>query len=102
MATVAIDPNDALTEWIEPDGLYEVIDGRNLEKPTGAYENWLAGVFFGVLDPYAEANASVELYKNRYLTSVPTLIASAVPTLHSFRSSAGRGTGVFRRPDRGA
>jgi Uma2 family endonuclease len=45
-----------LTDQSEPDGLYEVIGGRVVEKPMGAYEYWLAGVMFGVLDRYAEAN----------------------------------------------
>jgi Uma2 family endonuclease len=56
VATVATDPEGALTDQVEPDGLYEVIDGRIVEKAMGAYENWLAGVFFGVLDRYTEAN----------------------------------------------
>jgi Uma2 family endonuclease len=49
MATVA-------TDQVEPDGLYEVIDGRIVEKTIGVYENWLAAVMFGVLDRYTEAN----------------------------------------------
>jgi Uma2 family endonuclease len=57
VATVAVDPNGALTKQVEPDGLYEVIDGRFVEKAMSAYENWLAGVFFGVLDRYSEASA---------------------------------------------
>jgi Uma2 family endonuclease len=56
VASVATDSQSALPEQLEPDGLYEVIDGRIVEKPMGAYENWLAVVFFGVLHGYAEAN----------------------------------------------
>ena len=43
MATVTPEPQIGLTDQVEPDGLYEVIDGRIVEKATGAYENWLAG-----------------------------------------------------------
>ena len=39
MATVAPERPEILSE---PDGLYEVIDGRVVEKPMGAYECWLA------------------------------------------------------------
>jgi len=56
MATVATDLQSALTDQVEPDGLYEVIDGRIVEKAMGVYENWLAAVMFGVLDRYTEAN----------------------------------------------
>ena len=35
MATVAPERPEILSE---PDGLYEVIDGRVVEKPMGAYE----------------------------------------------------------------
>jgi Uma2 family endonuclease len=56
MATVAPDPLQTLAGQSEPDGLYEVIDGRIVEKSMGAYEYWLAGVIFGVLDRYAEAH----------------------------------------------
>jgi Uma2 family endonuclease len=56
MATVAPDPLQAITTQSEPNGLYEVIDGHIVEKARGAYEYWLAGVIFGVLDRYTEAN----------------------------------------------
>jgi Uma2 family endonuclease len=56
LATVASDPNAALTVQVEPDGLYEVIDGRIVEKVMGAYENWLAAVFCGVLNRYTDEN----------------------------------------------
>jgi Uma2 family endonuclease len=58
VATIETDPHAALTDQVEPEGLYEVIDGRIVEKAIGAYENWLAAVIFGVLDRYAEANAA--------------------------------------------
>jgi Uma2 family endonuclease len=56
MATGAPDQSDVLTDQSEPDGLYEVIDGRIVEKTMGVYENWLAGVLFGELDPYIKAH----------------------------------------------
>ena len=42
MATVALEPVEPLPGTGEPDGLYEVIDGRIVEKPMGVYEYWLA------------------------------------------------------------
>jgi Uma2 family endonuclease len=58
MAAVALDQPDHLTVPSEPDGLYEVIDGRIVEKAMGAYECWFASVMFGALDPYNQANPS--------------------------------------------
>ena len=51
MATVALEPVDPLAGKREPDCLYEVIDGRIVEKAMGAYECWFASVMFGSLDP---------------------------------------------------
>jgi hypothetical protein len=56
MATVAPEQFERPTNWIEPDGLYEVIDGRVVEKTMGAYECWLAALLFGALDTYLKAN----------------------------------------------
>jgi Uma2 family endonuclease len=56
MATVELDPLDPLAGEKEPEGLYEVVDGRIVEKTRGAYENLLAGLFYGVIDGYAEAH----------------------------------------------
>jgi Uma2 family endonuclease len=56
MATVALERIVPLHDPWEPDGLYEVIDGRVVEKAIGVYEYWLAGLIYGVLDRYAEAN----------------------------------------------
>lgn len=53
MATVTLDP---VSDEREPEGLYEVIDGRIVEKTMGVYENLLAGLIFGSLDRYAEAH----------------------------------------------
>src|SRR5271165_4842483 len=40
----------------EPDGPYEVIDGRFEEKSMGAYECWLAVVIHGFLSRHVEAS----------------------------------------------
>jgi Uma2 family endonuclease len=41
----------------EPEGLYEVIDGRVVEKLMGVYECWLAAVICKHLDRFLERNA---------------------------------------------
>jgi Uma2 family endonuclease len=56
MATATPERLDVSIDLGEPDGLYEVIDGRIVEKMMGAYECWLASVMFGVMDPYIKAN----------------------------------------------
>ena len=56
MATATPERLDVSIDLGEPDGLYEVIDGRFVEKMMGAYECWLASVMFGVIDPYIKAN----------------------------------------------
>ena len=56
MATATPERLDVSIDLGEPDGLYEVIDGRFVEKMMGAYECWLASVMFGVMDPYIKAN----------------------------------------------
>jgi Uma2 family endonuclease len=56
MATTAPNQLDFPIDQREPDGLYEVIDGRVVEKTMGAYECWLASVIFGALDPHNTAN----------------------------------------------
>jgi Uma2 family endonuclease len=48
---------DALVDQAEPEGLYEVIDGRIVEKAVGAYENWLALVSGARLDRFTEQHA---------------------------------------------
>lgn len=58
MATVGIEPIDPLAGMREPEGLYEVVDGRILEKSMGAYECWFASVVFGTLDSFVRANPS--------------------------------------------
>ena len=56
MATATPERLDVPTDQGEPDGLYEVIDGRIVEKTMGVYENWLAAVMYGRLDRYADEN----------------------------------------------
>ena len=56
MATVALEPLDPLSDEGEPDYPYEVVDGRIVEKPMGAYECWFAAVLVEVLAPFAKAN----------------------------------------------
>lgn len=56
MATATPEQLAVLTDQTELDGLYEVVDGRIVEKAMGAYEYWLAAVMHGRLDRYADEN----------------------------------------------
>jgi Uma2 family endonuclease len=56
MASVLPDQLEYPLDLREPDGPYEVIDGRFTEKTMGAYECWLAAVIYGVLNRYVEDN----------------------------------------------
>ncbi len=56
MATTTPERLDVLTDQGEPDGLYEVIDGRIVEKTMGVYECWLASVMFRLIDRFVVAN----------------------------------------------
>jgi Uma2 family endonuclease len=56
MSTVKPDQLEYPANLGEPDGLYEVIDGRFVEKAMGVYECWLAAVMFDALAPYLKAN----------------------------------------------
>jgi Uma2 family endonuclease len=56
MATFAFEYLEDINVQNEPDGLFEVVDGRIVEKRMGAYECWLAAVVFGSLDHYNNAN----------------------------------------------
>ena len=58
MSTVAPDQWERPAILGEPEGLYEVVNGRVVEKTMGAYECWLAAVIFGVLNRYVEDNTS--------------------------------------------
>jgi hypothetical protein len=86
MATDAAERTDLLSE---PDGLYEVIDGRVVEKPMGAYECWLAAWICKQLD--------------RFLDNTPLgrAVPDAGPMLRLSRSSVGHGIGAFRGRVRG-
>jgi Uma2 family endonuclease len=53
MATVAPDRPEILSE---PEGLYEVIDGRVVEKPMGVYEVWLAGEIYDLVNRHVRDN----------------------------------------------
>jgi Uma2 family endonuclease len=53
MVTVPCESADPLSESGEPEYLYEVVDGRIVEKATGAYECWFASVLFGILNSNA-------------------------------------------------
>lgn len=55
MATAGLEPIDQLSDAWEPDYLYEVVDGRFVEKAVGVYEVWLAKLFDRALDRYLEA-----------------------------------------------
>lgn len=57
VATVAIEQPGPRPNPPEPDGLYEVVDGRIAEKPVGVHECWLAGQFYRVLDRHAVVNS---------------------------------------------
>jgi Uma2 family endonuclease len=73
MSTVRPDQLEYPANQSEPDGLYEVIDGRFVEKTTGAYECWLAGVIFGVLDRYVEGNPSGRAVQEMIFDLRPTV-----------------------------
>jgi Uma2 family endonuclease len=51
MATVAPERPEILSE---PEGLYEVIDGRVVQKPMGAYECWLAAWICKLFDRFLD------------------------------------------------
>jgi Uma2 family endonuclease len=63
MATVELDPLDPLAGEREPEGLYEVVDGRIVEKCMGAYECWFASVVFELLNPFVRANSSGRVFQ---------------------------------------
>jgi Uma2 family endonuclease len=51
MAPVAPERPEILSE---PGGLYEVIDGRVVEKPMGVYEVWLAGEVYDLVNRHVK------------------------------------------------
>ncbi len=45
------------TSVVEPDTLYEVVNGERVEfPPMGAFENWVASVLWGFLKDYTKAH----------------------------------------------
>jgi Uma2 family endonuclease len=70
MATVTPDRPEILSE---PDGLYEVIDGRIVEKPLGAYEVWLAGEFYDVLKQHLKATSLGRVVQEMIFDFRPTI-----------------------------
>jgi Uma2 family endonuclease len=56
MATATPEQIAVPTDQTVLDGLYEVVDGRIVEKTMGAYEYWLAAVVHGYLCRYADDN----------------------------------------------
>jgi Uma2 family endonuclease len=57
MATATPERLGVSSNFVEPEGLYEVVNGRIVEKPMGVYENWFASVISATLDPFVRANA---------------------------------------------
>ena len=57
----------------EPEGLYEVIDGRVVEKPMGAYEVWLAKVIYDLVNPYVKDNSLGRVVQEMIFDLRPTV-----------------------------
>ncbi|MDB5350599.1 MAG: hypothetical protein JWN86_1846 [Planctomycetota bacterium] len=56
MATVTPNTDAMSSAFVEPEGLYEIIDGRIVEKPPmGSYEFELVSIFQSLLSPFARA-----------------------------------------------
>jgi Uma2 family endonuclease len=70
MATVAPERPEILSE---PEGLYEVIDGRVVEKPMGAYEVWLAKVVYDLVNPYVIDHSSGRVFQEMIFDLRPTI-----------------------------
>ncbi len=70
MATVAPERPEVLSE---PLGLYEVIDGRVVEKPMGAYECWLAGEIFDLLNRHVKGNSLGRVVQEMIFDLRPTV-----------------------------
>jgi Uma2 family endonuclease len=70
MATVASEHPETLSE---PDGLYEVIDGRVVEKPMGVCEVWLAKALYDLLNRYVQDNSCGRLWQEMIFDLRPTV-----------------------------
>jgi Uma2 family endonuclease len=56
MATATPEPLEYPSGLVEPEGLYEVINGHFVEKRMGVYETWFASVVFEALAPFVKAS----------------------------------------------
>jgi hypothetical protein len=82
MASVASDRPDILSE---PDDLYEFIDGRVVEKPTGAYEFWLAALICKQLNCSIDASSfTLNLDEDALRMIHPALVNTPSTVLHHF------------------
>ena len=70
MATVAPERPEILSE---PDGLYEVIDGRVVEKPMGVYEVWLAKAVYDLVNRYVIDNSLGRVVQEMIFDLRPTV-----------------------------
>ena len=70
MATVAPERPEILSE---PDGLYEVIDGRVVEKPMGVYEVWLAGEVYDLVNRHVKDNSLGRVVQEMIFDLRPTV-----------------------------
>jgi Uma2 family endonuclease len=70
MATVAPERPEILSE---PEGLYEVIDGRVVEKPMGVYEVWLAGEVYDLLKRHVKDNSVGRVVQEMIFDLRPTV-----------------------------
>jgi Uma2 family endonuclease len=70
MATVAPARPEILSE---PEGLYEVIDGRVVEKPMGVYEVWLAGEIFDLVNRHVKDSSLGRVVQEMIFDLRPTV-----------------------------
>jgi Uma2 family endonuclease len=70
VATVAPEHPEILGE---PEGLYEVIDGRVVEKPMGAYEVWLAGEIYDLIKQHVKDKSLGRVVQEMIFDLRPTI-----------------------------
>ena len=70
MATVAPERPEILRE---PEGLYEVIDGRIVEKPMGVYEVWLAGEVYDLVKQHVRDHSLGRVVQEMIFDLRPTV-----------------------------
>ena len=73
MATVTHAREERVEVLSEPDGLYEVIDGRFVEKPMEVYECWLATIISNSLNRYVVDNSLGRAIREMLFDFRPTL-----------------------------